>query len=49
MCVHRRVQALGEPILGNAPRNCKSFLAVQHDLKAHVRRGNPLVRGQEMC
>jgi hypothetical protein len=42
------LQASGEPILGKRAGNCKSFLAVFHDLEVYVMRGNPLVRGGEM-
>jgi len=42
MCVHRHVKASGMAIVGEPSGNCKSFLDVQRDLEAHLRRGKPL-------
>ncbi len=49
MCGHRRLEASGEPILGDAVGNCKSFLAVFPASEARVTRGTPLVRGTKIC
>jgi hypothetical protein len=42
MCVHRHVKTSGMPIVREASANCKSFLDVQRDLEALIRRGMPL-------